>query len=156
MVGFVDLVGFTALSQGLSPRTLARAVSEFEAVAGDLVTSGDGRVVKELGDGMMFVAADAGSACEIALGLLDALADHTVLPPLRASLAAGEVIAREGDYFGPVLASRVLGLAAPGELLVTLEARARVTGDRYRFEAIGRWSIRGLAEPVELFRVART
>jgi len=157
VVGFVDLVGFTALSHDLATRTLARAVSEFELLAADLVTSGDGRVVKELGDGVMFVAADVGRGCEIALGLLDALGDHAVLPPLRASLAAGEVVAREGDYFGPVvnLAARMLRLAAPGELLVTHEARARVGDDAYHFEPLGARLIRGFAEPVDLYRVAR-
>jgi adenylate cyclase len=54
-VGFVDLVGFTTLSQALSVRALADLVAEFEAAAHDLVAARDGRLVKLIGDEVMFV-----------------------------------------------------------------------------------------------------
>lgn len=83
-VGFADLVGFAALSQALPPRELAGAITAFEARATDTVTDAGGRVVKLIGDEVMFVADDVGNGCEIALRLVEAFATTTYCRPFEA------------------------------------------------------------------------
>ena len=77
-VGFADLVGFTATSQALSNRGIATTVDRFERLAYDHIPVHGGRVVKMIGDEVMFTAARAADAAEIALGLLEACAAGTV------------------------------------------------------------------------------
>jgi adenylate cyclase len=129
-VGFVDLVGFTALSQELEPEDLAALVSRFEELAYDTVAEEGGRVVKTIGDEVMFVAADASSAARIALRLTERSATDELLPEARAGLAYGSVLAQEGDYYGPVvnLASRLVDRARPRSVLASSEFRD-VLGD---------------------------
>jgi adenylate cyclase len=120
-VGFADLVGFTALSQQLSEGALAEVVSRFEALAYDTVAAGGGRVVKMIGDEVMFVTPDVVAAARIALSLSDAYGGDEQLSDVRVGLACGPVLAREGDYYGPVvnLASRIVNIARPGSVLVS-------------------------------------
>jgi adenylate cyclase len=124
-VGFVDLVGYTALSQELDAEELAALVTRFEDLAYDTVAELDGRVVKTIGDEVMFVAVDAANAARIALRLTERSAVDELLPEARAGLAAGSVLAQEGDYYGPVvnMASRLVELARPGTVLASTEVR---------------------------------
>jgi adenylate cyclase len=108
--------------------------------------------VKLIGDEAMFTAPDAGIACAIALDLVRSLAEHPVLPTARGGLAAGEVLSREGDYFGPVV--NLAALADPGVVLASPEV-ARQSADGYRFTSAGTRGLKGFDEPVELFRVER-
>jgi len=129
-VGFADLVGFTALSQQLSEAALADVVSRFEELAYDTVAAGGGRVVKMIGDEVMYVTPDVPSAAGIALDLSDAYAGDDQLSDVRVGLAAGPVLAREGDYYGPVvnLASRIVNIARPGSVLVSSEVVEALEG----------------------------
>jgi adenylate cyclase len=133
VVGFVDLVGSTALAQRLSTRELGAVLTEFENAAADAVTDGGGRVVKHIGDEILFTAPDEQAGCAIALALATTFADHPRVPPTRAGLAAGDVLLRAGDVFGPVviLAARAVKLAAPGELVAeeAVVASAGVDGE---------------------------
>ncbi|MGQ0803214.1 MAG: MoaD/ThiS family protein [Actinomycetota bacterium] len=152
-VGFVDLVGSTALAEQLSIGELGAALGEFEGRAADAVGERGGRLVKMIGDEAMFVVGDPGTACDIALALVGALASHAVLPPARGGLAAGEVLVREGDYFGPVvnLAARAVKAAAPGRVVVSATVRNSVEGRA--FTSVGTQSLRGIDAPVELFQL---
>jgi class 3 adenylate cyclase len=155
-VGFVDLVGFTTLSQALSVRELADVVAEFEAVANDLVAARDGRLVKLIGDEVMFVTVEASAACEVALALVERFEGNPAITP-RGGLATGPLLMRSGDYFGVVvnLASRLADLAVPREILVTEELRMSA-GDRgWRFEAAGKRMLKGFEQPVPLYAVQR-
>jgi len=124
-VGFADLVGSTMWTQQLEFITLSRALSDFEARASEVVVRRRGRVVKLIGDEVMFVADDSAAAADIALALIDEFASDPVLPPVRAGVATGEVVARDGDYSGNVvnLASRALTAAPPSTLLVDRATR---------------------------------
>ena len=142
-VGFVDLVGFTAVSGSLPLDELVTFLARFEAEAHDAVARQGARVVKFIGDEVMFVATDANAACAAALGVVTAFASGLdgVLP--RGGLAFGEVLLRGGDYYGPVvnLASRLVDLAVPMEVLVAepvVEA-----ADRCTFESAGRRVVKG-------------
>jgi adenylate cyclase len=155
-VGFVDLVESTALARQLTMSELGASLVDFDELVSDLVVDHGGRLVKLIGDEAMFVAADAGTACEIALVLTGRLAAHPRLPSARGALACGDVLTRDGDYFGPVvnLAARAVKLADPGAVLVSAEVR-RAAAD-YEFAPIGAQHLRGFDEPVELFRLERT
>ena len=159
-VGFVDLVGFTPLSTQLSPRELAQVIDDFEARAYYLVAAHDGRVVKLVGDEVMFVTRQAGGACEVALSLMESFEPTNSIVKPRGGLAFGELLARGGDYFGPTvnMASRIADLAVPHEVLTTMEVCKRATseaGERFRFDPAGRRQLKGFGEPVELMSISR-
>jgi adenylate cyclase len=125
-VGFADLVGFTALSQQLDERELASMVDRFESLAYDVIAQLSGRIVKMLGDEVMFVADEPAAGARIALRLAEAYADDETLPDVRVGLAIGPALAREGDYFGPTvnLASRIVNIAYAGSAVVSDEIHA--------------------------------
>ncbi|MBV8961370.1 MAG: adenylate/guanylate cyclase domain-containing protein [Actinobacteria bacterium] len=130
-IGFADLVGFTALSQQLSQAALADVVARFEALAHETVTEGGGRVVKMIGDEVMFVATDPVEAAVTALALSEAYADDEELQDVRVGLDYGDVLAREGDYYGPVVnrASRMVNIARPGSVLVSTPMHDALEGN---------------------------
>ena len=155
-IGFVDLVGFTAVSRHMTPRELTDTIERFESTAHDTATAKGGRVVKLIGDEAMFVAIDAGSACDIALTLVEHFAGDPAVTP-RGGLTYGALVNRGGDYYGPVvnLAARLAELAVPNELLVTPELAAKVHDPRLRFEPAGRRLPKGFDEPVSLLTLER-
>jgi adenylate cyclase len=128
VVGFSDLVGFTALSQELNEGELAQLVEDFGAAATNAVGKVGGQVVKMIGDEVMFSALEPGDAVEAALELGDAIRTLHDDLMVRTGLALGPVLRHEGDLFGPTvnLASRLTGLARPGSLLVNEELAERV------------------------------
>ena len=152
LVGFVDLVSSTALAQRLSTRELGAALTEFENLAADAVTAEGGRVVKLIGDEILYTAGDERSGCRIAFKLAATFADHSVIPPVRVGMAAGEVLLRDGDVFGPVvnLAARAVNLAAADEIVTTL-AVAEAAG--LRSEPLGERLLKGFDEGVEVCRL---
>jgi adenylate cyclase len=155
-VGFVDLVGFTTLSRNVSALELAAVVERFEEAAYDIASARDGRVVKLVGDEVMFVTRDPVAACDIALSLVERFAGDASVTP-RGGLAFGELLVRGGDYYGPVvnLAARVAQIAVPNELLVTSAVAHAASGAALRFEPAGKRMLKGFDEPVALDTVAR-
>jgi adenylate cyclase len=139
VVGFADLVGFTALAQQVSDAELSEVVDQFEQLAYDVVIAGGGRVVKMIGDEVMFLVEDPVAAAEIALGLADASRDAAELSDVRVGLAVGPVLEREGDAFGATvnLASRATGIAYPGTVVVSPELRTMLQGnEEYDFKGM--------------------
>jgi adenylate cyclase len=158
-VGFVDVVGSTALSRQLPLDQLSSAVQRFEATCADIVTARDGRVIKFLGDATMFTATRPLDACSAALDILDAFADDAVLPGLRAGLAYGEIVARDGDCYGPIvnLAARAAAIAHTGTVVVSDELRQVLVRESVgvRAEALPPTALKGFGEPVALHRLVR-
>jgi adenylate cyclase len=144
-VGFADLVGYTSRSRGMGGRELGAMVEDFESTAAEVIARHHGRVVKTVGDGVLFTAWSATDAADIGLELPDAWA-AVDRPPLRVGAAYGAVLTRLGDVYSPVvnLASRLTSLARPGALLVDrdLADRLRGLGD-YRVRPLRRVSVRG-------------
>ncbi len=153
-VGFVDLVGSTSLAQRLTTRELGALLTQFEHAAADSVTAMGGRVVKLIGDEVLYTATDASSACMIALSLAATFKDHPSVPQVRAGVAAGDVLLRDGDVFGPVvnLAARLVKVAGAGEVLapIPVAAAAGIKGDR-----LGRHELKGFDQDVELCRLTK-
>lgn len=125
VVGFADLVGFTALSQQLADDELAGIVDQFEQLAFDVVTAHGGRVVKMIGDEVMFTVDSPVAAAEIGLTLAEGTRGADELSDLRVGMAQGALLEREGDLYGPVvnLASRVTAIAFPGSIVVAESLR---------------------------------
>jgi adenylate cyclase len=123
-VGFVDISGFTRLSKSMSPDEIAGVVDAFESTAMEVVSEFDGRVVKLIGDEVMFVADSAGDAVDIGLELADRLATAEDPLAVHAGIAHGPTVTVGGDVFGPTvnLASRLCDVARRGRIVVTREA----------------------------------
>jgi class 3 adenylate cyclase len=155
-VGFLDIVGFTTLAHQVSVQQLADVVERFEEAAYDIAAAYDGRVVKLVGDEVMFVTRDPAAACEVALALVERFAGDPRVTP-RGGLAFGELLLRGGDYYGPIvnLAARVAQIAVPNELLVTAEMAALAERSGLRFAPAGRRMLKGFEVPVALSTVER-
>ncbi|MEU3554098.1 adenylate/guanylate cyclase domain-containing protein [Streptomyces fragilis] len=119
-VAFADLVGFTRLTRRLEEEELGELVEAFETTAADLVAAHGGRLVKTLGDEVLYVADDAGVAADIALRLIETLSHDETMPELRVGMAFGTVTTRMGDVFGTTvnLASRLTSIAPKDAVLV--------------------------------------
>jgi adenylate cyclase len=154
-VGFVDLVGSTELQAGLDPAALGEQVNRFESRAFEVITAGGGRLVKFIGDEIMMAAVDPLAGCRIVSDLVDAFVDDGTQP--RAGLVFGEVLFRHGDYYGPVVnrAARLVDAAIPGEVLVDGTVVDAVDDTRMAFEPAGRRMLRGFADPVAVWSLAR-
>ncbi len=155
-VCFADLVGFTRLGEEVPPDELGRLAERLEALATDAAKP-PVRLVKTIGDAAMLAAADPEPLLEAALDLIDAAdAEGEDFPQLRAGAALGLALPRAGDWFGrPVnLASRITGVARPGSVLAERELR-EVVRDTYRWSYAGERRLKGIREPVALFRARR-
>jgi adenylate cyclase len=130
-VGFADLVGFTAQTQQLPEHELAQVVGRFETVAHDVVNQHGGRVIKMIGDEVMFLVDDVVEGAALALDLATTLRHDDVFSDVRVGLAAGLVLERDGDVYGPVvnLASRIVRVAFPGAVVVSEDVADALDGD---------------------------
>jgi adenylate cyclase len=121
-VGFVDVVGYTSLSARIDPSGLEEVLEAFEtrcyAVAG---TQDDVELVKFLGDAVMLVSVDPVPLAHALVTLVEpAEADGPLAgAPMRGGMAAGDVLVRLGDYYGPTvnLAARLTDRARTGRVL---------------------------------------
>ena len=153
-VGFVDIVGYTRYAASTAPDELAAFIVNFERQATDAVRSRGGRLVKLIGDEIMYVALSAADAAEIASAVIAEFVGTDALP--RGGVAFGEVIGVGGDYYGPVvnMAARIVDQAVPGELLVDRAVVDACAGE-IEVEPAGRRQLKGFDDPVELFSVER-
>ena len=129
-VGFADLVSYTRLSQKLEERELAALVDRFDGRSADVIAGAGGRLVKTVGDEVLFVADRSVDAVLMGLELAEAMAEDPVLPDVRVGIATGTVLTRMGDVFGHTvnLASRLTALARPGTVLVDRRTADAVAG----------------------------
>lgn len=130
-VGFADLVGFTSLAQQISATDLADVLDRFERIAYDTVAGLGGRVIKMIGDEVMFSVDDPRRAVEVGMQLAATYRDDDELSDVRVGLSWGPVLQREGDCFGPVVnrASRVVNIAFPGSVVVSDELHELIADD---------------------------
>jgi adenylate cyclase len=156
-VGFADLVGFTSLSHQLTVDQLSDALTALESIALETTSAGRGRLVKLIGDELMFVTPTGDEGCDVALTLLERVHEHELLPSMRASVAVGTVVPYEGDYFGPVvnLASRLADASRGGELLVPADVVPLLDANAYVTGAAHLLSLAGFTTPVEACTVQR-
>ena len=154
-VGFADLSGFTRLSQQLPLGSLSSVLSVFEETAMDTIHARGGRVVKFLGDAVMWVCAEPEDLARIAADLVTHPRAAAAGIDCRAGLAYGRVLAQDGDYFGtPVnLASRLVAVAEPGQVLAAGDL-VEVLGSRWLVVPGVPQLLRGFDEPVTPFTLS--
>lgn len=132
-VGFADIVSFTSQTASLRSAELSDFVSDFETGARDVITAAGGRVVKTIGDAVLFIADDVHTGARVALGLATAGRDGDLvdIPPVRVSLVWGRLLSRFGDVFGPSvnLAARLTAEADPGTVLLDPATAALLARD---------------------------
>lgn len=130
-VGFADLVGFTSQTQQLETTSLAEVVGRFEAIAYDVIPSFGGRLVKTIGDEVMFVNDDPASGARTALELARRYREDEALSDVRVGLAFGTVLERDGDVYGHTvnLASRIVSVAYPASVVISDELHDVVAED---------------------------
>ncbi|MDR3662444.1 MAG: adenylate/guanylate cyclase domain-containing protein [Mycobacterium sp.] len=119
-IGFADLSDFTRLTRLSTIEELSRLLNEFSSVAADVVNADGGRVVKFIGDAVMWVSATPEYLARAALDMVHHPRAKKFDVQVRAGLSFGSVLATGGDYFGsPVnLAARLVSVAKPGQILV--------------------------------------
>jgi adenylate cyclase len=155
-VCFADLVGFTRLGEQVPPDELARKAVRLEALTTEVIDA-PVRLIKTIGDAAMLTSLEVEPLLDAVLDLLDAAdAEGEDFPQLRAGIAIGAALSRAGDWFGrPVnLASRITQIARPGSLLAEREVRESAR-EAYRWSYVGERRLRGIREPVPLFRARR-
>ncbi len=171
-VMFCDLVGSTGLAAGLDAEDWRNLVGAYLDEASAAVTALGGHVLKKLGDGMMALFGypqaqenDAERAVRAALAIQRALADlnarnaRSGAPELvaRIGLESGSVVVdASGEVFGeaPNVAARVQAAAEPGTVLVTASVQRQTSG-LFVAEDRGAHELKGLLEPVTLYRIVR-
>ncbi len=137
------------------------AVAQHDRIVLGAVEAAGGRVVKRVGDGIDLAFADVGAAVAAAgeIQRLLAAADWSGLEPLRVRMAVdvGEVEARGGDYFGPVMnrAGRMLAAAHGGQVLLSADAHAALSASRggWQAKALGEFRFKGIGSPQHVFQL---
>ena len=124
-VGFADLSGFTALTHVLSPAELSSVLNGFSEAVTDVVRADDGRLVKFIGDAVMWVSSTPERLVQTAADLVEDPRPQAAGLQVRAGLSYGEVLAIGGDYFGDAvnLAARLVAAASPGQILAASDVR---------------------------------
>jgi adenylate cyclase len=153
---FADLVGFTRLGEEVPPEELGHLAVRLEALA-TAVVEPPVRLVKTIGDAAMLASVEPAPLLDATLTLLDAAdAEGRDFPQLRAGMAVGAALSRAGDWFGrPVnLASRITQIARPGSLLAERGVR-ELAPEAYHWSYAGERPLRGIREPVALYRARR-
>ncbi len=154
--GFADIVGFTRLGERVEIDELGELGTRLTGLALQHTTPPT-RLVKTIGDAVMFVAPTAPALLDTLLDLVEAVdREGEDFPQLRAGVAGGLAVSREGDWYGPPvnLASRVTGVARPASVLATREVRDAAE-DGYHWSDAGTRQLKGFKRRVPLYRVRR-
>lgn len=156
-VGFADIVSFTALSNELSREKIGDLVEVFEARCGDVIASNSGRLIKSMGDAVLFVNADPLAAFSTAEGIINVVGRDKRMPDVRIGLATGSVVMRLGDVFGPPvnLAARLTAVARRNRVIVDHATAGLLPTDQVETRPLPARPMRGFGvmEPLTARRV---
>jgi adenylate cyclase len=153
---FVDLTGFTRLTEERGDEVAARVAGALAALVGEISRDRGGRPVRWLGDGGMFHFREPGAAVTAGLDLVER-APAAGLPPAHVGIHTGAVIAQDGDVYGMTvnLAARISAYAQAGQVVVSEETAARAAGAGLRFQPLGPVELKNVARPLPLYRALR-
>lgn len=156
-VGFADLVSFTALSNELDEHEIGELVELFETRCSDVIADHNGRVIKTLGDSVLFLEADPVQAIDIALDIIAVIGGDERLPDVRLGLATGPVILRMGDVYGPPvnLAARFTAVARRNRVIIDDRTAQLLPPADFDTRPLPARPIRGFGD-LEPFTVRRT
>ena len=149
--GFVDLAGYTRLTEEWGDQAVARLVGELSELVDTVARGHRGEAVKWLGDGVMVYFRDPGEAVSGILQIVERAPEVGL--PAHAGLAAGPVVLQDGDYYGRTvnMAARIAAYARAGQTLVTREVTELAAPAAVRFREIGPVDLKGFSEPVPVF-----
>ncbi len=152
---FLDLAGYTRLTEERGDDAAAELAASLAGLVQRESQRRGGRPVKWLGDGVMFHFPDPGQAVLCSLDLVEKT-PGAGMPPAHVGVHAGPVVFRDGDYFGRTVnvASRIAGLAGPGEVLASEAAVDSCSAEGVRFDHLGPVELKGVARPIQVFRAA--
>lgn len=161
-IAFTDIVGFTEFTALRGDEAALALLAKQDRVVQETL-AGNGRVVKNLGDGLMLWFDDPCTAVRSALALQERFEKETMGDELplwvRIGVHYGHPVQRGDDLIGHDvnIAARIVDLAAPGEVLVSGACSDRVSGliPGVHFEEVGPTVMKGIPEPIPLFRVVR-
>jgi adenylate cyclase len=155
-VCFVDLTGYTRLTEEQGDEAAARLAASLAALVEDISRRHDGRPVRWLGDGGMFLFKEPTAGMVAALEMVGT-APEASLPPTHIGIHAGPVVSQDGDVFGRTVntAARIAARAGAGEVLTSSETVELVEDARLRFVRVGPASLKGITRPFILYRVVR-
>ncbi len=155
-VGFADIVQFTALTNRLDHDRIGDLVEIFESRCADVVAGQRGRVIKSLGDAVLFVNEDPIRAYDTAEGIIAVIGRDQRMPDVRVGLSTGSVVTRLGDVFGPPvnLAARLTGVARRNRIIVDGATAERLPEDQFEARPLPARPVRGfgVVEPVAVRR----
>jgi adenylate cyclase len=155
-VGFADIVAFTALTNQLDHDRIGDLVEIFESRCADVVAGRRGRVIKSLGDAVLFVNEDPIRAYDTAEGIIAVVGRDPRMPDVRVGLSTGSVVTRLGDVFGPPvnLAARLTAVARRNRIIVDAATADLLPRDQFEARSLPARPVRGfgLVEPVAVRR----
>lgn len=155
-VGFADIVSFTALSNTLTEQQIGDLVELFESRCADVVAVNRGRIIKSLGDSVLFVNDSALAAYDTAEGIINVIGRDPRMPDVRVGLASGSVVTRLGDVFGPPvnMAARLTAVARRNRIIIDEATAAILPADQFETRRLPARPVRGfgLVEPVAVRR----
>jgi adenylate cyclase len=155
-VGFADIVQFTALTNRLDHDRIGDLVEIFESRCADVVAGQHGRVIKSLGDAVLFVNEDPIRAYDTAQGIIAVVGRDPRMPDVRVGLSTGPVVMRLGDVFGPAvnMAARLTGVARRNRIIVDGATAGVLPEDQFETRPLPARPVRGfgLVEPVAVRR----
>ncbi|HET8665334.1 MAG TPA: adenylate/guanylate cyclase domain-containing protein [Nocardioides sp.] len=155
-VGFADIVQFTALTNRLDHDRIGDLVEIFESRCADVVAGQRGRVIKSLGDAVLFVNEDPIRAYDTAEGIITVIGRDQRMPDVRVGLSTGSVVTRLGDVFGPPvnLAARLTAVARRNRIIVDAATAERLPQDQFEARPLPARPVRGfgVVEPVAVRR----
>lgn len=151
-VCFVDLTGFTRLTEEQGDAVAAELAGRLAALVEGISRRYAGRPVRWLGDGGMFVFREANAAVGAATEMV-AQAQDSGLPPTHIGIHCGPVVFQDGDIYGSTVnvAARLSARAAPGEVLVSKPVADRIAQPG-RLEPVGVVDLKGVAQPLQVWR----
>ena len=155
-VGFADIVQFTALSNTLTEQKIGDLVELFESRCADVVAVQRGRVIKSLGDSVLFVNDDPIRAYDTAEGIINVIGRDPRMPDVRVGLATGSVVTRLGDVYGPPvnMAARLTAVARKNRIIIDEATAELLPTDQFETRRLPARPVRGfgIVEPVAVRR----
>jgi adenylate cyclase len=154
---FVDLTGYTQLTEERGDEVAAHVAGRLAALVTDISRSRGGRPIRWLGDGGMFHFREPWTAVVAGLDMVER-APAADLPPAHVGIHTGPVVSQDGDVYGRTvnLAARIASYAQAGQIVVSEETARRSDRPELRLEPLGPIELKGVAEPLPLYQAFRT
>lgn len=149
-VGFADLVNFTAVTNELDEERIGELVEVFESRSHDVVVEHGGRIIKSLGDSVLFMANSAAEGIDIGLDIIGVIGGDKRLPDVRVGVATGPAVLRMGDVFGPAvnLAARLTTVARRNRVIIDQGTAVELSAEDFEVRTLPARPLRGFGDVV--------